>query len=392
DDGSAAARRFHERIRNPLLIDIGIDWAGLTVADVYPKRIPDLFSAKPLILTGRYTAAARGVIRLRGNLAGRNFVKEIPIELPESQPEHDALATLWARTRIDDLMSQDYEGMQNGDAKPDVREAITQLGLEYRLMTQFTSFFAVEEMNVTDGGRPRRIEVPVEMPEGVSYKGALGADETAQRATQFDGGPRTFDWSPMGFWRNMGRVTIIVTLTLLIMSIGSIAIVIERYLAFRAARNQSREFAPKLASALKSRKIDEAISLSDEYKKSHLAIVVNAGLQEFRDHQLSNDIYGAVIDASKLALQRATAGKISEFKHGLSGLAAIRSTAPLVGLFGTVFGIIDTFMGMSEPFSAGVSAIASGIAEALLPTAIGLAVGIPAAWLLNYLTLTSKAL
>src|SRR5262245_25285373 len=176
DDGSAAARRFHERVRNPLLTDIEIDWAGLPVADVYPKRLPDLFSVKPLILTGRYTGAARGMIRLRGNLAGQNFLKEIPIELPESQNEHDVLATLWARTRIDDLMSQDYSGMQSGNTKPDVQEAITQLGLEYRLMTQFTSFVAVEEMTVTEGGQPRRIDVPVEMPEGVSREGVFGAD------------------------------------------------------------------------------------------------------------------------------------------------------------------------------------------------------------------------
>jgi TonB family protein len=175
DDGSAAARRFHERVRNPLLTDIEIDWAGLPVADVYPARIPDLFGAKPLILTGRYTAGSRGVIRLRGKSAGQSFVREIPVELPEAQAEHDVLATLWARTRIDDLMSQDYGGMQNGAAKPEVKEAITQLGLEYRLMTQFTSFVAVEETTVTDGGQPRRIDVPVEMPEGVSYEGVFGA-------------------------------------------------------------------------------------------------------------------------------------------------------------------------------------------------------------------------
>jgi TonB family protein len=142
-----------------------------------------------LILTGRYTSAARGAIRLRGNLAGQNFVKEIPIELPESQTEHDSLATLWARTRIDDLMSQDYAGIQNDDPQPDMREAITQLGLEYRLMTQFTSFVAVEEMTVTDGGQSRRIDAPVEMPEGLSHEGVFGENEslrgdlkTAQRA------------------------------------------------------------------------------------------------------------------------------------------------------------------------------------------------------------------
>ncbi len=187
DDGSAAARRFHERVRNPLLTDIEIDWSGLPVADVYPKRLPDLFSVKPLILTGRYTAAGRGVIRLRGKMAGQNFVKEIPVELPESQPDHDVLATMWARTRIDDLMSQDYGGIQNGAAKPDVREAITQLGLEYRLMTQFTSFVAVEEMTVTDGGQPRRIDVPVEMPEGVSREGVFGVKDDLKSVQQVVG-------------------------------------------------------------------------------------------------------------------------------------------------------------------------------------------------------------
>ena len=176
DDGSTAARRFHERVRSPLLTDISIDWGGLAVADVYPKRIPDLFSAKPVVLTGRYTSAGHGVIRLKGKMSGRDFVREIPVDLPEAQAEHDVLATLWARTRIDDLMSQDYAGLQRNNAHADVKETITQLGLEYRLMTQFTSFVAVEEMTVTDGGKPRRIDVPVDMPEGMSYEGVFGRD------------------------------------------------------------------------------------------------------------------------------------------------------------------------------------------------------------------------
>ena len=176
DDGSAAARRFQERVRSPLLTDISIDWGGLSVTDVYPKRIPDLFSAKPVVLTGRYTSAGHGLIRLKGKMSGRDFVREIPVDLPEAQAEHDVLATLWARTRIDDLMSQDYAGLQRNNAHADVKETITQLGLEYRLMTQFTSFVAVEEMTVTDGGKPRRIDVPVDMPEGMSYEGVFGRE------------------------------------------------------------------------------------------------------------------------------------------------------------------------------------------------------------------------
>src|SRR5688500_75672 len=107
DDGSAAARRFHERVRSPLLTDISIDWADLAVADVYPKRIPDLFSAKPVVLSGRFTGSGRQTITLKGKMSGRDFAREIPIELPESEARHDVLATLWARTRIDDLMSRD---------------------------------------------------------------------------------------------------------------------------------------------------------------------------------------------------------------------------------------------------------------------------------------------
>jgi Ca-activated chloride channel family protein len=110
-------------------------------------------------------------------MSGRDVVREIPVVLPDSERQHDVLATLWARTRIDDLMAQDLEGIQTGHARPDIRETITQLGLEYRLMTQFTSFVAVEEMTITDSGQPRRVEVPVEMPEGVSRRGVFGEDE-----------------------------------------------------------------------------------------------------------------------------------------------------------------------------------------------------------------------
>ena len=192
DDGSAAARRFHERVRNPLLTDIEINWGGLPVADIYPKRIPDLFSAKPVVVTGRYNAAANGVVRLSGKLAGRYFTREISIELPDSNRDHDVLATLWARARVDDLMRADFAGLQRGQPKAEIREVITQLGLDFRLMTQFTSFVAVEEMIITEGGKPRRVEVPVEMPEGVSHEGVFGdgtrVDSLSQLKMSVSGG------------------------------------------------------------------------------------------------------------------------------------------------------------------------------------------------------------
>ena len=186
--------------------------------------------------------------------------------------------------------------------------------------------------------------------------------------------------------KNLGWVALAVIVILLIMSMYSIAIMVERFLTYSAAKKQSREFAPRVAQALKNDRIEEAINISDKHKKSHLAMVVNAGLQEFRAHDASSDISGDEVEASKRALQRAIAIKSAEFKRGLSGLATIGSTAPFVGLFGTVFGIINAFTGMKSAESAGIGAVAGGIAEALLTTALGLAVAVPAVWLFNYFT------
>lgn len=193
-------------------------------------------------------------------------------------------------------------------------------------------------------------------------------------------GDMATDFSLMGMIRKMGWLAIVVNIILLIMSIFSIAVAVERYLTYNAARTQSREFAPKVAQALKNARIDEAISISDKYKKSHLAMVVNAGLQEFQSGDASD------VDASKRALQRAEAIKLAEFRRGLSGLATIGSTAPFVGLFGTVVGIITAFQEMKNAESAGIAAIAGGISEALFTTAFGLLVAIPAVWFFNYFT------
>lgn len=192
------------------------------------------------------------------------------------------------------------------------------------------------------------------------------------------------DFTIWGMIQKMGFTARAVAIILAFMSMYSIAIMIERFLTYKAARDQSREFAPRVAQALKDNRIEEAINISDRHKKSHLAIVVNAGLQEFQAHQMSSEISGETVDASKRALQRAIAVKSAEFKRGLSGLATIGSTAPFVGLFGTVVGIINSFQGMKSAESAGISAVAGGISEALVETAFGLIVAIPAVWAFNY--------
>lgn len=198
--------------------------------------------------------------------------------------------------------------------------------------------------------------------------------------------PGVNHFSPMQMVKSMGAVAISVVVVLLIMSVYSIAIMVERYLTYTAAKKQSREFAPRVAQALKNDRIEEAINISDKHRKSHLAMVVSSGLQEFRAHEASSDISGDEIEASKRALQRAIAIKTAEFKRGLSGLATIGSTAPFVGLFGTVFGIINAFSAMGDAGQAGIGAVAAGISEALFTTALGLLVAVPAVWLFNYFT------
>jgi Ca-activated chloride channel family protein len=171
---------------------------------VYPQRIPDLFGAKPVILTGRFTSAGRGTIRLKGKMAGSDFVREVPVEFPETMALHDVLASLWARQRIDNLMGQDFARLQQGNMRPDLKETIMQLGLEFRLMTQFTSFVAVEEMVVTDGGQPRRIDVPVEVPEGVN-RAAVSGDMDVVRVTHSGTNSSAFGLSQLSELRVVGR-------------------------------------------------------------------------------------------------------------------------------------------------------------------------------------------
>jgi biopolymer transport protein ExbB len=192
--------------------------------------------------------------------------------------------------------------------------------------------------------------------------------------------------NPIALWNAMGWFARAIVIILFIMSAWSIGVMIDRYIAFNAARKQSRAFAPAVAGALREGKIDEAIRVAERNKKSHLAKVVTAGLQEFKAHSESTDIPGEEIEASKRALERAEAIVHAELKRGLGGLATIGSTAPFVGLLGTVAGILNAFIGISNSKATGLAAVAGGIAEALVTTAIGLFVAIPAVMMFNYFT------
>ena len=187
-------------------------------------------------------------------------------------------------------------------------------------------------------------------------------------------------------WAQMGLMAKAVVVLLAVMSAWSIGVMIDRFLAFTQARKQSREFAPAVAGCLKEGKIEEAISVAEQNKRSHLAKVVEAGLQEYRSQGASTELSGEQIESSRRACERAEAIVNAELKRGLSSLATIGATAPFVGLFGTTVGIINAFQGMSSEKTAGLSAVAGGISEALVATAFGLFVAVPAVWAYNSFT------
>jgi len=198
-------------------------------------------------------------------------------------------------------------------------------------------------------------------------------------------------WDVLSMWRQMGLPAKAVVIMLFVMSAWSIGVMIDRYLAYAAARKQSRTFAPLVAGALREGKMDEAVRIAERHKKSHLAKVVTAGLQEFQAHQSGAEISGEEIESSKRALDRASAIVHAELKRGLSGLATIGATAPFVGLFGTVVGIINAFKGIAAEKATGLAAVAGGISEALVATALGLFVAVPAVWAFNYFTAKVEA-
>lgn len=192
-------------------------------------------------------------------------------------------------------------------------------------------------------------------------------------------------WDLITMWHNMGYPAKTVVGILFIMSAWSVGIMIDRALMYSAARKQSRVFVQQVAGALKDNKLDEAISIAERNKKSHIAKVVATGLSEFQSAsaQVPDE---EVIEAAKRGLERSVAIVHAEMKRGLSGLATIGSTAPFVGLFGTVTGIINAFKGIQNSKATGLSAVAGGISEALVTTALGLLVAVPAVWAYNYFT------
>ena len=188
-------------------------------------------------------------------------------------------------------------------------------------------------------------------------------------------------------WKSMGFLAKGVAIILIALSIYSISVMIEKFMTYRASRKQSIEFLPELVRLLKEKQLQKAVDSTKKYTKAHIARVVSAGLLEYQNQQGGGVTTGYDrIGAIRRATDMATTLTNAEMKRGLGALATIGATAPFVGLFGTVVGIVNAFTGMAATGSGGLAAVSAGIAEALVTTAAGLAVAIPAVWAFNYFT------
>ncbi len=186
-------------------------------------------------------------------------------------------------------------------------------------------------------------------------------------------------------WNSMGWIAKGVILILFALSIYSVYVMIEKFMTYQASKKQSIQFLPELVKMLKQGELQKAVDSTKRYTKAHIAKVVSAGLLEYQNQQGVSQGFDR-IGAIRRATDMATVLTNAEMKRGLGGLATIGATAPFIGLFGTVMGIVNAFTGMATAGSGGLSAIAAGIAEALFTTAVGLVVAIPAVMAYNYFT------
>jgi biopolymer transport protein ExbB/TolQ len=196
------------------------------------------------------------------------------------------------------------------------------------------------------------------------------------------------EFTLIGLWNQMGGVAKAVGIILIFLSIVSLYLLIERQLVFTRAKVKSKTIALKLAGMLKNGQIQDALNLSSkkENKGSHLARVTAAGIHEYMEGKQANLRFEEQIETASRGCDRASIIFTQEMKRGLNTLATIATSSPFIGLFGTIFGIMNAFRGMAVTGSGGIGAVAGGIAEALVTTAFGIGVAIIALWCYNLLS------
>ncbi|WP_069472374.1 VIT domain-containing protein [Candidatus Marithrix sp. Canyon 246] len=163
-------QQIFRRVDRPTISNIEIDWASLDVHQLSPSRIPDLWAGQPILINGRYTKGGIDTIIVRGKLLNQPYQQKVQVHLPPVEANNEAIATIWARQKVRNFMNK----MVKRGQTPQLINEIQKLGLKYRLMTQWTSFVAVEEKIVNGNRQIKTIHQAVEMPEAVSYEGVFG--------------------------------------------------------------------------------------------------------------------------------------------------------------------------------------------------------------------------
>jgi biopolymer transport protein ExbB/biopolymer transport protein TolQ len=186
-------------------------------------------------------------------------------------------------------------------------------------------------------------------------------------------------------WGHMGLFARLVVYVLAIMSASSILVMAERLVSFGKSKRESRRFAASLAGAVEGQGIDDAAKVKPEKGIGHLGRVLAAGLGAYTMTRTAKTTSDLTIESVARALERQAQRENQNLKRGLNLLATVGSTAPFVGLLGTVVGIINAFQSMAATGSGGLGTVSAGIAEALVTTAFGLLVAIPAVMAYNYM-------
>jgi len=191
--------------------------------------------------------------------------------------------------------------------------------------------------------------------------------------------------SLLELWHEAGAFARGIIILLALMSVASLATAAAKWYRFARSRSATKKFAPEFARFLQEEQLDEAIELAESSKKSSVATVLGEALAEVKP--LLKDratVTTGDINSAERAVERQSLIVLSDLKRGMGILATVGATAPFVGLLGTTMGVVNAFTGMALTGSGGLAAISAGIAEALITTAFGLAVAIPAVWLYNY--------
>ncbi|MDZ7632591.1 MAG: MotA/TolQ/ExbB proton channel family protein [Gemmatimonadaceae bacterium] len=192
------------------------------------------------------------------------------------------------------------------------------------------------------------------------------------------------DLSMIELYNSMGMFAKGIVFTLFAMSIWSLTVMFSKWWSLRAAKAETLKFAPEFSQFLEEDNLGEAIKLAETYKKSHVARVLGGALGEIRPLIQDGSVTVSDINTAERAVEREMLMTVVGLKRGNAVLATVGATAPFVGLLGTTMGIVNAFTGMAASGSGGIASISAGVAEALITTAFGLIVAIPAVWAYNY--------